>query len=163
MHAAAGARPLTVVPLYLKLLREAQPGAKVEAVQLDLTDLDSIRSFSQKALDAGHPLDVLLNNAGGPRISHVWYSALLCSAMNQLLSCHLDHVYGCITLPQESPICWDPLRTVFCGSPQASWPARRCRTKDGYELQLATNHLGHFLLTTAAVAPADRPRQVPSF
>ncbi len=36
----------------------------MEAVQLDLTDLDSVRSFASKALDAGRPLDVLINNAG---------------------------------------------------------------------------------------------------
>ena len=31
---------------------------------MDLTDLDSIRSFAGKALDTGRPLDVLINNAG---------------------------------------------------------------------------------------------------
>jgi NAD(P)-dependent dehydrogenase (short-subunit alcohol dehydrogenase family) len=36
----------------------------VEAVQMDLADLSSIRSFASKALDGGRPLDVLINNAG---------------------------------------------------------------------------------------------------
>ncbi|CAL8470625.1 g10167 [Coccomyxa elongata] len=69
------------------------PGARVEAVPLDLTDLSTIRSFANKALDGGRPLDVLVNNAG------------------------------------------------VMATPEI-------RTKDGFELQLATNHLGHFLLTT---------------
>ena len=45
--------------------RAEQPTARVEAVQLDLTDLESVRSFANKALDAGRALDVLINNAGG--------------------------------------------------------------------------------------------------
>ena len=40
------------------------PGAKVEAVFVDLADLSTIRTFADKALDGGRPLDVLVNNAG---------------------------------------------------------------------------------------------------
>ena len=40
------------------------PGAKVEAVLVDLADLSTIRTFAGKALDGGRPLDVLVNNAG---------------------------------------------------------------------------------------------------
>ena len=40
------------------------PGAKVEAVYVDLADLATIRAFASKALDGGRPLDVLVNNAG---------------------------------------------------------------------------------------------------
>jgi len=64
----------------------------IEAFELDLSSLDSVRNFTQRVLDKNIPIHVLLNNAGimfGPR--------------------------------KES--------------------------KDGFELQLATNHLGHFLLT----------------
>ncbi|KAK9904189.1 hypothetical protein WJX75_006317 [Coccomyxa subellipsoidea] len=74
-------------------IKEGLPGAKVEAVPLDLADLSSIRSFASKALDGGRPLDVLINNAG------------------------------------------------VMATPEL-------QTKDGFELQLGTNHLGHFLLTT---------------
>ena len=40
------------------------PGAKVEAVFVDLADLSTIRTFANEALDGGAPLDVLVNNAG---------------------------------------------------------------------------------------------------
>ncbi|GMH37071.1 hypothetical protein BSKO_04944 [Bryopsis sp. KO-2023] len=40
------------------------PNAKVESVTFDLSDLDSVRDFSKKALDQGMALDVLVNNAG---------------------------------------------------------------------------------------------------
>ena len=41
------------------------PGAKVETQCIDLSDLESVRSFTQRALAfPGHQLDVLLNNAG---------------------------------------------------------------------------------------------------
>lgn len=41
------------------------PGAKVETQVIDLSDLESVRSFTQRALAfPGHQLDVLLNNAG---------------------------------------------------------------------------------------------------
>lgn len=48
----------------MPVCREAVPGAKVEAVLVDLADLASIRAFASKALDGGRPLDVLVNNAG---------------------------------------------------------------------------------------------------
>ncbi|EIE22630.1 NAD(P)-binding protein [Coccomyxa subellipsoidea C-169] len=80
-------------------IKAGLPGAKVEAVSLDLADLSTIRSFATKALDGGRPLDVLVNNAG------------------MLL-------VPCVMATPE------------------------LRTKDGFELQLGTNHLGHFLLTT---------------
>ena len=46
------------------------PGAKVEAVFVDLADLSTIRTFANKALDGGAPLDVLVNNAG-ELMSHI--------------------------------------------------------------------------------------------
>ena len=47
--------------------RAAVPGAKVEAVPLDLASLESVRSLAQKCLDGGRPLSVLVNNAGAHR------------------------------------------------------------------------------------------------
>jgi NAD(P)-dependent dehydrogenase (short-subunit alcohol dehydrogenase family) len=44
--------------------RDAVHGAKVEAVQLDLANLGSVRDASSRLLDSGRPLDVLVNNAG---------------------------------------------------------------------------------------------------
>lgn len=48
----------------MSVCRAAVPGAKVEAVYVDLADLATIRVFASKALDGGRPLDVLVNNAG---------------------------------------------------------------------------------------------------
>jgi NAD(P)-dependent dehydrogenase (short-subunit alcohol dehydrogenase family) len=74
-----------------KILKEI-PGGKIEVRQLDLGDLESVRSFASDFKPDHKKLDVLLNNAG---------------------------------------IMMTPYFT----------------TKDGFEGQLGTNHLGHFALT----------------
>lgn len=73
-------------------LRAAAPAARVEAMDLDLASLASVRRFAESFLGRPGPLHLLINNAG-----------LIAS----------------------------PRRT----------------TADGFELQLGTNHLGHFALT----------------
>ena len=73
-------------------LNEATVGT-FEALELDLTSLDSVKSFANKILAMGIGIDVLMNNAG---------------------------------------IMFGPRR----------------ETKDGIEMQLATNYFGHFLLTS---------------
>jgi NAD(P)-dependent dehydrogenase (short-subunit alcohol dehydrogenase family) len=45
-------------------LKDAVPGASCELAVFDLADLDSVSDFSKAMLDAGTPLDVLINNAG---------------------------------------------------------------------------------------------------
>eukprot|EP00891_Asterochloris_glomerata_P004610 jgi/Astpho2/4610/Aster-00184 len=45
-------------------IREEVRGAKVESLSLDLADLQSVRDLANRCLDMGHPLDVLINNAG---------------------------------------------------------------------------------------------------
>jgi NAD(P)-dependent dehydrogenase (short-subunit alcohol dehydrogenase family) len=70
----------------------AQPQATVEALELDLAQLDSLRGFAEKFLSRHPQLHLLCNNAGVMAI---------------------------------------PRRT----------------TADGFEMQLGTNHLGHFALT----------------
>ncbi|MHB8611948.1 MAG: oxidoreductase [Candidatus Dormibacteraceae bacterium] len=72
--------------------RAAFPSASVEAAQLDLADLSSIRSFAERIRADHHHIDLLVNNAG---------------------------------------VMAAPYR----------------KTVDGFELQLGTNHLGHFALT----------------
>jgi NAD(P)-dependent dehydrogenase (short-subunit alcohol dehydrogenase family) len=46
-----------------EILAEA-PQADLEVRQLDLADLSSVRTFAETVLSDGHPLDVLINNAG---------------------------------------------------------------------------------------------------
>ncbi len=71
---------------------EAHPDARVEAMELDLASLASIRRFAAEFTRTRDRIDVLCNNA------------------------------GVMALPQRE-------------------------TADGFEMQLGTNHLGHFALT----------------
>jgi NAD(P)-dependent dehydrogenase (short-subunit alcohol dehydrogenase family) len=77
----------------LAKIKSLYPKAKVELMQIDLSDFDSIRNFANKFKARYKTLDVLMNNAG---------------VMN---------------------------------------PVKRELTKQGFEIQFGTNHLGHFLLT----------------
>ena len=94
-----------------EMLKSA-PGAKLEFMALDLSDLASVRSFA-KAFLAKYPrLDLLCNNA------------------------------GVMALPFN-------------------------KTKDGFEMQVGTNHLGHFALTglllgTLQSTPGSRVMNVAS-
>ncbi len=76
----------------LRDIRAAVPGAVIEFMPLDLSDQDSIRSFTEAFKTKHRRLDVLCNNA------------------------------GVMALPLA-------------------------RTKQGFEMQIGTNHLGHFALT----------------
>ncbi|KAL3524295.1 hypothetical protein ACH5RR_017129 [Cinchona calisaya] len=69
------------------------PAAKVDAMELDLSSLASVRKFASEFNSSGRPLNILINNAG---------------------------------------IMAAPFKL----------------SKDNIELQFATNHLGHFLLTS---------------
>ncbi len=72
-------------------IRAQHTGADVEFMQLDLSDLASVKAFADEFLDRYDRLDLLVNNAG-------------------------------VMVPPYS------------------------KTKDGFELQFGTNHLGHFAL-----------------
>ena len=88
-------------------IRSAVSGARLEVVELDLTNLDSVRRFVGE-LDVTE-LDLLVNNA------------------------------GVMMIP------------------------KRHQTQDGFELQIGTNHLGHFALTgllLARLAKAEAARVV---
>jgi len=74
-----------------QLLKEV-PGAKLKLMELDLSDLNSVKAFSEKFSKAYKKLDILINNA------------------------------GLMAIPYRE-------------------------TKDGFEMQLGVNHLGHFALT----------------
>lgn len=76
----------------LQTIRASRPGASVEAMQLDLASLDSVRRFARDFASQHATLDVLCNNAGVMAIPYA-------------------------------------------------------KTADGFEMQLGTNHFGHFALT----------------
>jgi NAD(P)-dependent dehydrogenase (short-subunit alcohol dehydrogenase family) len=75
----------------MKEIAARAPGAQLRQVVLNLADLKSVRKGTEDFLATGHPVDVLINNAG------------------------------------------------LAGT--------RSTSPDGYELTVAVNHLGHFLLT----------------
>jgi NAD(P)-dependent dehydrogenase (short-subunit alcohol dehydrogenase family) len=77
----------------LKQIQALVPNAEVRVVELDLSDLASIRAFAAAFLAENRPLDILVNNA------------------------------GVMAIP------------------------KRETTPDGFEMQVGTNHLGHFALT----------------
>jgi NAD(P)-dependent dehydrogenase (short-subunit alcohol dehydrogenase family) len=90
----------------LESIRAELPTARIELLELDLADLESVRSAAATVVDDGRPLDICVNNAG------------------------------------------------VMASPER-------RTVDGFELQIGTNHLGHFALvgglwTALVAAPAAR-------
>eukprot|EP00897_Mesotaenium_endlicherianum_P009281 jgi/Mesen1/8381/ME000468S07817 len=85
-------------------IKAANPNAKVEVMQMDLSSLSSVRQFSKDFLAKDLPLNLLINNAG-------------------VMMCPFT------------------------------------RSADGYELQFATNHLGHFLLTSMLLSKLKETAQ----
>jgi NAD(P)-dependent dehydrogenase (short-subunit alcohol dehydrogenase family) len=76
-----------------EILQET-PNAKLDILQVDLSDLNSVKEFAEKFRSKYDKLDVLINNAG------------------------------------------------------IMMPVKRSETKQGFEGQFGTNHLGHFVLTS---------------
>jgi NAD(P)-dependent dehydrogenase (short-subunit alcohol dehydrogenase family) len=68
--AAAGAEVVLAVrneskgAAALAEIKAATPGAGVSVERLDLSSLDSVAAFADRMLDAGRPIDLLINNAG---------------------------------------------------------------------------------------------------
>jgi len=91
-HVIMTARDRTKGERAIEELRARQPHASLELRHLDLSDMDSVKTFAQGILADRVPVDVLINNAG-------------------------------VMMPPRS------------------------LTKQGFELQFGTNHLGHFALT----------------
>lgn len=92
----------------LTTLQERVPDAKASLLQLDLADLDSVRTAAKELQERYKRIDVLINNA------------------------------GVMALPY-------------------------CKTKDGFEMQIGTNHLGHFVWTGLLIDDiADRVVNVSS-
>ncbi|TND10304.1 MAG: short-chain dehydrogenase/reductase SDR [Bacteroidetes bacterium] len=92
-HVVMTARNLKSGNEAISLIKKENANAKLDLIQLDLSDFASIHQFSQEFHKKYKQLDVLINNAG---------------VMN---------------------------------------PVNRELTKQHFELQFGTNHLGHFLLT----------------
>lgn len=91
-HVIIAVRNMEAAKEAKQLILKDNPSARVDALKLDLSSIESVREFANHFLSLNLPLNILINNAG----------------------------------------------IMFC-------PYQL--SKDGIELQFATNHLGHFLLT----------------
>ncbi|EOY23246.1 NAD(P)-binding Rossmann-fold superfamily protein [Theobroma cacao] len=92
VHVVVGVRNMTAGRGVKETIVQQNPNAKIDAMELDLSSMASVRKFAADFKSSGLPLNILINNAG-------------------------------------------IMATSFMLS------------KDGIELQFATNHMGHFLLT----------------
>ena len=63
-HQACRARLHRAHRAVSSLKAEVPDNAKIEFFQVDLTDLDAVQGFAARFKEAGHPLHVLINNAG---------------------------------------------------------------------------------------------------
>nr|CAN65621.1 hypothetical protein VITISV_040853 [Vitis vinifera] len=92
VHVVMGVRNMSAGKEVKEAIVKEIPTAKVDAMELDLSSMASVRKFASEYNSSGLPLNILINNAG-------------IMAVPYMLS------------------------------------------KDNIEMQFATNHLGHFLLT----------------
>ncbi|MED6121129.1 Short-chain dehydrogenase TIC 32, chloroplastic [Stylosanthes scabra] len=92
VHVVMAVRNLNAAKQVRESILKEFPSAQVDAMELDLSSLDSVKNFASHFNSSGLPLNILINNAG----------IMACPFM---------------------------------------------LSKDNIEMQFATNHLGHFLLT----------------
>lgn len=110
-------RDLTRAERAAEEIRHSTGNGNVVIRHLDLASVYSVSQFAKDFLDSEDRLDILVNNAG----ELTW--PCLCPFV--CLSAHLSTV-------------WKPTGVMMCP---------RWITEDGFETQIAVNHLGHFLLT----------------
>ncbi|KAL2948884.1 hypothetical protein AAZX31_20G148200 [Glycine max] len=92
VHVIMGVRNMLAAKDVKETILKEIPSAKVDAMELDLSSMKSVRKFASEFKSSGLPLNILINNAG-------------------IMACPFS------------------------------------LSKDKIELQFATNHIGHFLLT----------------
>ncbi|KAL2605121.1 hypothetical protein AAZX31_09G124200 [Glycine max] len=92
VHVIMGVKNMNAAKNIKETILKGIPSAKVDAMELDLSSMTSVRKFASEFISSSLPLNILINNAG---------------------------IFG----------------TPFMLS------------EDNIELQFATNHIGHFLLT----------------
>lgn len=101
VHVVMAVRNMAACREVKKAIVKEIPNAKVQAMELDLSSLASVRKFASEFKSSGLPLNILINNAG-------------------------------------------IMATPFMLS------------KDNIELQFATNHIGHFLLTNLLLETMEK-------
>ncbi len=111
-------RDLTRAEQAAEEIRRSTGNGNVVIRHLDLASVYSVRQFAKDFLDSEDRLDILINNAGE-------------------VTCLPAHLSICL------PICLSLSTCLSAGVMMCP----RWLTEDGFETQLAVNHLGHFLLT----------------
>lgn len=104
-HIFLGARSRSKAEVAIASIKDKVPNANITHLEMDLSDLASVRTAAESFLAASSRLDILVNNAG-----------------------------------------------IMC------CPA--AKTKDGFEIQFGTNHMGHALLTKLLLPVLTKTAQI---
>ncbi|KAK7270869.1 hypothetical protein RJT34_26360 [Clitoria ternatea] len=64
VHVIMGMRNLSAAQDVKEAILKQNPTAKVDAIQLDLSSMASVRKFASEFISSGLPLNILINNAG---------------------------------------------------------------------------------------------------
>ncbi|KAL1565548.1 Short-chain dehydrogenase TIC 32, chloroplastic [Salvia divinorum] len=64
VHVVMGIRNMPAGERAKQVIMKENPAAKVDAIQLDLSSMESVRSFASEFTSSGLPLNILINNAG---------------------------------------------------------------------------------------------------
>ncbi|KAK7343698.1 hypothetical protein VNO77_12650 [Canavalia gladiata] len=64
VHVIMGVRNMTAAKGVQETIRKEIPSAKVDAMELDLSSMESVKKFASEFKSSGRPLNILINNAG---------------------------------------------------------------------------------------------------
>ncbi|XP_047973369.1 short-chain dehydrogenase TIC 32, chloroplastic-like [Salvia hispanica] len=64
VHVVMGIRDMPAGERARQVIMKDNPSAKVDAIRLDLSSMESVRSFASEFTSSGLPLNILINNAG---------------------------------------------------------------------------------------------------
>ncbi|KAG6425670.1 hypothetical protein SASPL_116115 [Salvia splendens] len=64
VHVVMGIRNMPAGERARQVIMKENPSAKVDAIRLDLSSMESVRSFASEFTSSGLPLNILINNAG---------------------------------------------------------------------------------------------------
>lgn len=89
-HVIIAARNMDAANDAKKLILESNPNSNVDAMKLDLSSLKSVKAFADNFIATGHPLNILINNAG---VMFCPYQLSADGVELQFATNHLGHFY----------------------------------------------------------------------